>query len=389
MQFYALIIIVLATNCYSHPQGLNPGCPSCECEGASRLSPSSGKIIDFIGNLPDNLKTPHEALSFIKTKISDQNVYKYVATETLKQFDKVIDDSVEVSNKFSVLAELVAGHLLDAVIPGGSAIFEGIKFMLSLFKDTKKNKIAFSKMLDPAQQEELVNSIAEMLKRYESEEPGCLRDSNLRGTDHKGVTVNNFIFHNGVCPPRFDVPLNESVHLVDIRIKVPVDFSRADHKQLLIRGPYSISFDDQYSIVYDGKFMKDREALERLLFLYYHATLAKEISVHNVVANMNIDDLSMLSGDDYSQCLQRSLFYQKGIYEVTTYYGSYIPYEPTSFSRSQIGVKRLTCYPAPPSNGCAELKCSASKAYFELIASLDKEQPTDFNTNYPGRINGR
>lgn len=390
MMFNSIVIIIILMTQQSHsgPQGLLPGCPPCNCPLTTGPSgPNSNNIINsVIENLPDNLRTPKEAFGFIRSKITDRNVYKYVAMETLQHFDKVIDDSIEVSNRFSVLAELVASHLVDAIIPGGSAIFEGVKFLLSMFRTTKENRIVYAKMLDPAHQATLIDAIADMLAKYEEEEPGCLKDSKLQGPDGRGVTINNFLYHEGVCPVNFTSPLDDPVEIVDIRIRVPVDFTRIAHKTILLRGPYAITFNDQYSLMIDGMYMRNREAIERLVFLYHHALRTTEVQVHNVVAIMNVDDMSMLSGNDYSQCLQRSLFYQKGIYDVKAFYGSYIPYKPLSFSRSQVAVKRLTCHPPPPSNGCVQLKCSSLKEYFEHISSINTISPADFNSEYPGHL---
>lgn len=383
------IMFSLAELSYAVPQGLNPICPPCE-ERAS-FTPKGSPVLDRVSSLfsqiPADIHTPREALNYVRSKVVDKDVYTYVAQETLRELDRVIDDTVEVSNKFTILAELVAGHLLDKIIPGGSVLIDGMKFIISLFKSNASQKLEYKTLLDPKVQAELVAGIANMLKEYEVANPGCLKDSELHNSK---LSLSNFLHHEGVCPMSFKMPEDEpDVTLVDVRLKVPVDFSRANFKDLLIRGPYSLTFGGRFTMSMNGMYSDDyTRAFGMLIYLFYQATVAKEIPTYNVVGNINVQDVSMLDKDRYAHCLLDSLLFQMQMGALKVFYGSFITYEPSTFSHSQIAVKRLQCFPDPPLGGCTARICHRSRTYFEYISSLTTIIPNEF-AGYPGHIRVR
>lgn len=378
LQFVCILMFYIIT---VNTQGLFPDCPVCPPCGSVNTERSQPNTEDII-SLPSEILTLKEGIQYIKTRVRDQPL-KYIARQTLKEVDRIIDTTVDATPKLSVFLEAVASHILDAVLPGGSKLIDVVKFVLGMVRSSNSARTIYKQELDPALQSQLVDSIANMLAMYELENPGCIKSS-TPGSDGL-YSFHNFIYHESICPTQYDnvIMANEGVELVDIRIRAPVDFSRYDTNDLLLRGVVSITFNDVYTMRLLPQYLQqfDNNGLSKLMLLHKHAI--GNTTLHSITTYFNHDDLGTLVGDQFSLCMQQQLFAQLRLHQVNVFTTALIPYTPQTFSSSQMGVKRLVCSAVNSQNSCASLICQSSRRFVEFVTKLNGITiPADFDTSF-------
>lgn len=389
IKLYIILYLINLTTYIAYGQGLDPGCPPCNCECGVNLNSNDNHQQNERGSnklkfeLPTDLLSVKEGLNFVRARITKDPI-KYIARETLKEVDRIIDNTADSVPKLSVFMEAVAGHILDAVLPGSSKLIDGIKFILAMTRSSKAKIAIYKTQLDPNVQADLLTSIEVMLSNYEKEHPNCLRSFR---TQENFMSLHNFQYHEGACPTTYDrdIVVDEKLELSTILIQAPVDFSRLSTNEILFRGLISVTFDHKYTIRLHPSFISnfDDKGIQKLLLLYGHSITAN-ISQYTLTHYFSEDDVGTLAGDQFSLCLQEQLFKQMNLKSVKSYSSSLIPYTPKTFSKDQINVKRLVCKKTLQPDSCASRFCNSTKEFIDLVSRINGINiPTDFDTGYP------